>query len=90
MMPDPRPKAPTRPIDNHEPAAALAALGLAPLVKLSDWPIILGCSIETVGRMKAAGRLPRPDLMIGRSPRWRPETVRRWLDGQCAGKGVAR
>ena len=24
------------------------------------------------------GALPRPDLMLGRSPRWLPSTFRRW------------
>jgi len=94
-MPDPTPIKPAKMPDGHEAApndprraADLAALGLAPLVKLSDWPVILGCSIETVGRMRVAGKLPRPDLVIGRMPRWRPATVRRWIDEQAASKGV--
>jgi predicted DNA-binding transcriptional regulator AlpA len=39
----------------------------------------LGVSVRTLDRAIAAGLLPRPDLLIGRSPRWAPETINRWL-----------
>ena len=39
----------------------------------------LGVSIRTLDRAGAEGLLPRPDLVIGRSSRWSPETIKRWL-----------
>jgi hypothetical protein len=39
------------------------------------------CVMSTRGldRAAAMGLLPKPDLVVGRSPRWSPETVFRWL-----------
>ena len=42
---------------------------------------------RSVERMQSAGQLPRPDLGIGRMPRWRAVTVQDWIDGQAAGRG---
>ncbi len=39
----------------------------------------LGVSVRTLDRAIAAGLLPRPDLVVGRSPRWSPDTINRWL-----------
>ena len=39
----------------------------------------LGLSVRSLDRANAAGLLPAPDLVVGRSPRWSPETVRKWL-----------
>jgi len=39
----------------------------------------LGLSVRTLDRANAMGLLPRPDLTVGRSPRWAPETIRKWL-----------
>ncbi len=39
----------------------------------------LGVSVRSLDRANAAGLLPRPDLVVGRSPRWSPETIKRWL-----------
>ncbi len=50
------------------------------LLARRDLAEILRASTTVVDRERAAGRLPRPDLLIaGRSPRWRPETIRDWL-----------
>ena len=35
----------------------------------------------TLARLRSAGGLPRPDMLIGRMPRWKPETIRRWIEG---------
>jgi predicted DNA-binding transcriptional regulator AlpA len=40
----------------------------------------LGIGRRTLERMRTAGQFPPPDVMIGRSPRWRPETIRRWVE----------
>jgi hypothetical protein len=31
--------------------------------------------------MRSAGKLPRPDLHVGKLPRWKPESIRRWIEG---------
>jgi predicted DNA-binding transcriptional regulator AlpA len=41
----------------------------------------LGISRRTMERERSAGRFPPPDLTIGRMPLWRPETIRRWVEG---------
>jgi hypothetical protein len=39
----------------------------------------LGLSVRSLDRANALGLLPRPDLVVGRSPRWSPDTIERWL-----------
>ena len=39
----------------------------------------LGVSVRSLDRANAAGLLPCPDLVVGRSPRWSPQTVQKWL-----------
>jgi hypothetical protein len=39
----------------------------------------LGLSVRSLDRANAAGLLPAPDLVVGRSPRWSPQTVATWL-----------
>ena len=49
----------------------------------------LACDVRTVDRMRSSGRLPKPDLIVGRrSPRWRAATIRAWIES--GGKEVAR
>jgi predicted DNA-binding transcriptional regulator AlpA len=40
----------------------------------------LGISERALERERSAGRFPRPDLVIGRMPLWRPETIREWVE----------
>ncbi len=40
---------------------------------------VLGIRPESVTRYKARGDLPQPDMMFGRSPVWRAETIREWM-----------
>jgi hypothetical protein len=54
--------------------------GIEKLVTLADLSYRLDCDERTIRRLRAAGSLPPPDLKIGRSPRWRPETIRRWIE----------
>ncbi len=65
------------------PGLALAS-SLEPLLKLADLTRVLNCQLRTVERLKSLGRLPKPDLLIGtgsrKSPRWKPATIRRWID----------
>jgi hypothetical protein len=39
----------------------------------------LGLSIRSLDRANAFGLLPCPDLVVGRSPRWSPDTISKWL-----------
>ncbi len=39
----------------------------------------LGLSVRSLDRANAAGLLPCPDLVCGRSARWSPSTIQRWL-----------
>src|SRR5208337_3032087 len=53
---------------------------IEPMLSLTDLARILSCSRRLIERMRSAGRLPRPDLHVGRMPRWRAETIRRWIE----------
>ena len=54
---------------------------LEPMLGIADLARLLACDRRTIERMRSAGRLPRPDLVIGtRSPRWLPMTIRRWVE----------
>jgi hypothetical protein len=64
----------------------LAALPVAAPVdrltyRLDALATALGVRRRTLERERSAGRLPRPDLQIGKMPLWRPETIRRWIEG---------
>jgi predicted DNA-binding transcriptional regulator AlpA len=60
---------------------ALAAAGIEPLLGIDDLAAALSCGRRLVERMRAAGKLPRPDLKLGKMPRWRASTIRRWIEG---------
>jgi predicted DNA-binding transcriptional regulator AlpA len=53
---------------------------LEPLLSIADLVRVLNASRRVVERLKSAGKLPRPDLIIGRMPRWRPDTIRQWIE----------
>jgi predicted DNA-binding transcriptional regulator AlpA len=63
---------------------------VAPLLTLDDLAAALRIGRRTAERGVSAGTLPRPDLYLGRLPRWRPESLRRWLDAQADGRGGGR
>lgn len=57
------------------------AASIEPMLTLDGLARVLSCDRRTIERMRAAGKLPRADLIIGRrSPRWRPQTIRDWLE----------
>ncbi len=70
----------------NDPAAAHPP-GLQPLSGAAlTWRLeaiakALGVSRRTLERERSAGRFPPPDLSIGKMPLWRPETIRRWVEG---------
>jgi hypothetical protein len=49
--------------------------------RLDEIAVALGVSRRSIEREKSAGRLPRPDLHVGKMPLWRVETIRRWVEG---------
>jgi hypothetical protein len=81
--------------DDQAPAAELADLVIAlnrliavldkppidRILTLKDFACVIRVSTTVFDRLRSAGKLPRPDLVIARSPRWRVETVRRFLEG---------
>jgi hypothetical protein len=87
--PPPAASGPAPPLDGVSTLATPVKLAdvLAPLLSQDDLARVLNASRRTVERMRAGGKLPRPDLYVGKMPRWRPETVRRWIDEQAQGRG---
>lgn len=38
----------------------------------------LGITRSTLTAYRTRGRMPAPDLQYGRTPLWKPETIRKW------------
>jgi hypothetical protein len=55
--------------------------GFERMFSIDDLAALLNCSRRLVERMRSSGKVPRPDLKIGKMPRWNPETIRRWMGG---------
>jgi hypothetical protein len=55
--------------------------------RLSEIAAALGVSRRLMEQARAAGRLPRADLHIGRVSLWRTETIRDWLSQQADRQG---
>jgi predicted DNA-binding transcriptional regulator AlpA len=70
-LPDPTPPADRRPVATVERLA----------LRLDEVARSLGIGRRTLERERSAGRFPAPDLLIGKAPLWRPETIRRWVEG---------
>jgi predicted DNA-binding transcriptional regulator AlpA len=60
-----------------------AALPVEPLLSQDDFARVLNIGRRTFARLRSAGKIPAPDLIVGVMPRWRPETVRTWLESQA-------
>ncbi len=56
------------------------------LWSLDDIASLCGVSKRFLERDRAAGRMPAPDVRLGRRVFWRPTTVNRWLDSQGGGR----
>lgn len=54
-----------------------------PMFSPESYADYLGIGRRTFQSWRAAGKLPPPDLAIGRVLRWRPETVTSWLATQA-------
>jgi predicted DNA-binding transcriptional regulator AlpA len=56
------------------------ATSIEPLVTKADLERILQIDSRTIDRMRATGKLPKPDLFLSRMPRWKAETIRAWIE----------
>ncbi len=73
---DPRPE----PQDLAVKLGMTLASAIRPLLRISGLERLFDCDRRTIERMRAAGKLPPPDLFIGNSPRWREETIQAWIE----------
>ena len=70
----PRPKPP-------EPTVVLPP-GAPVLLDVRQVAACLGFAARTVKKKRAAGDFPDPDCYVFNESRWKPETVRAWIDAQ--------
>lgn len=61
------------PVDETDEAALAVCFDKQGLARF------LGLSVRSLDRANAMGLLPCPDLVCGRSPRWSPSTIEKWL-----------
>ncbi len=54
--------------------------------RIADLAAALSISRRLLERERSAGRFPAPDLHVGKTPLWRPETVRAWLSREGGGR----
>ena len=47
--------------------------------RIDDIGPAIGVSRRTVEGLRSSGRLPRPDIKIGRMPIWLRDTIHAWL-----------
>jgi predicted DNA-binding transcriptional regulator AlpA len=50
--------------------------------RLDELADSLGVSRRCIERERAAGRFPRPDLIVGKMPLWKPATVENWMSSK--------
>ena len=65
-----------RQAEHQERLLRVAMAGVPVLLDGDDLAESLGLSRREVDRMRSVGEIPAPDVILGRSPRWNPETVR--------------
>lgn len=56
-----------------------------PRLGAGDIHPLIGIGTRTFWRWVETGVFPRADLKVGKVVRWKPSTVRRWLNAQGAG-----
>lgn len=54
--------------------------GMEPMLGIDDLAALLRCSRRLIERMRSAGKVPKPDLHVGKMPRWKPATIRAWIE----------
>ncbi len=73
------PEPPEAPRPEAAPKRTLP-VGLEALLSLDDLAALLSCSRRLVERMRSAGKVPKPDIKIGKMPRWKAATIRAWIE----------
>ena len=59
-----------------KPEAPGAGHIIEPMLSIHDLATLLSCSRRLVERMRSAGKVPKPDIKIGKMPRWKAATIR--------------
>jgi predicted DNA-binding transcriptional regulator AlpA len=54
---------------------------VAPLLKKVEVAARLAVTLSGLDKLRAKGEAP-PEVLVGRSPRWRPEDVEAWIEAQ--------
>ena len=62
-----------------KPGRTLPA-SIEPMLHIDDLAALLSCSRRFVERMRSAGKVPKPDIHVGKCPRWKPATIQAWID----------
>jgi hypothetical protein len=57
---------------------------------LRDIASLTGLSVRLLYQERAAGRMPHPDIRVGRRCLYRPATISAWLDSLATGQGRSR
>jgi predicted DNA-binding transcriptional regulator AlpA len=73
--------APTAPQNDLETVRSVVPIHDRLAWDLDEISVLTSLSRRTLERLRAGGKFPRPDLTVGRRVLWRPETVRRWIEG---------
>jgi predicted DNA-binding transcriptional regulator AlpA len=76
MSPKPR----SEPLVVHTKPGLTLAAAIEPLLSIRDLAEILNVSRRVVEGLRSNGRLPKPDLTIGKMPRWKAATIRAWIE----------
>jgi predicted DNA-binding transcriptional regulator AlpA len=73
---------PTRMPGARQPAAHVEgpSIPIEPLLAKKKIATTLGISVRLLERLISAGTFPSPDVVFCRLPRWRPQTVRAWIE----------
>jgi len=68
---------------DHQPEDAkpgrILPVDMEPMLGMGELAAFLSCSRRLVERMRSAGKVPKPDMHVGRCPRWTPATIRTWI-----------
>jgi len=76
---DPGPQPEARP-QGGSPRGRTLPASIEPMLHIDDLAALLSCSRRLVERMRSAGKVPEPDIHVGRCPRWKPATIRAWIE----------
>ncbi len=79
-MIDRQPEAPAARPQAGSPRGRTLPASIEPMLHIDDLAELLSCSSRLVERMRSAGKIPKPDIHVGKCPRWKPATIRAWID----------